>query len=251
MTSRLPPLTAAVADVDVPEVTRLLAADPRSVEEVSWEALSPLHWACTGRGSAQICEMLLHAGANPDKQNSWGSTPLHYACYGNHVECVRVLAGRGASVDIVDCYGRTPKDDAEHRRHTAVVDLLMGGDPEDLIGFDSSLEVTEDAGVAIPAPAAATGMNWQREKWQEATRKVQQMHAGVKAWQQAVQEKESRPQEPPLAAEPRTPAEITEEQAEAAKERGNEAMKANKFNQAVSHYTEALRVAPTKAVYYS
>ena len=230
---------------------------------MSWEQLTPLHWACTGRGSAQICELLLNAGANPNKQNSWGSTPLHYACYGNHVECVRVLAGRGARVDIVDCHGRTPKDDAEHRRHTAVLELLMGGHPEDLIGFDSSLEVTvnsslevtEEGGVPIPPPTAAVGRTWQREKWQEATRKVWRMHAGVKAWQQTVQERESRPLEPPQLAEARTPDEISEEQAEAqaeaAKERGNEAMKANKFNQAVSHYTEALRVAPTNWVYYS
>ena len=50
------------------------------------------------------------------------------------------------------------------------------------------------------------------------------------------------------AADPRSANEIT---AEAAKERGNEAMKAEKYNQAVSHYTEALRMAPTNHVYSS
>jgi hypothetical protein len=187
---------------------------------------------------ARVPSAISDAGANPDQQNSWGSTPLHYACYGNHLECVRTLAGRGASTQIVDSYGRTPKDDAEQRGHTAVVELLAAGGPEDdLIGFDSSLEVTE-GGVAIPPPAATpAGTTWQREKWQEATRKVRQMHAGVTAFRETVEEKRPRPldplEPPPPAAEPKTAAEITADQAEAAKERGNEAMKANKFNQAV------------------
>lgn len=240
MTSKLPPLTAAVADTDAAEVSRQLAKDPRNAQELSWENLTPLHWACSGRGSAQICELLLNAGANPDAQNSWGSTPLHYACYGNHPECVRVLAGRGASVDIVDRYGRTPKDDAEHRQHTGIVDLLTSGGPnraEDLIGFDSSIEATEDGGVAIPSPAAVLETKSDRHE--------EEQQEGKKDTEQPEVKKESE------AAQPRTPADIATEEAEAAKERGNEAMKANKFNQAVSHYTEALRVAPTSAIYYS
>ena len=188
--SKLPPLTAAVADLNAAEAARLLAADPLCVNELSWEALTPLHWACTGRASAKICEMLLGAGANADLQNSWGSTPLHYACYGNHVECVRVLRQGGASLAVVDRCGRTPKEDAERRGHGSAVELLsLPPPPDDLIGFDSSIEPTE-GGVVVPPPGVgpASGTTWQREKWQDAAAKVKLMQMGVTAFQDSVSE---------------------------------------------------------------
>ena len=59
--SKLPPLSAAVADLNLAEAAKMVAADARSVDELSWEGLTPLHWACTGSGSAQLCELLLSA----------------------------------------------------------------------------------------------------------------------------------------------------------------------------------------------
>lgn len=67
---------------------------------------------------------LLRARADPNIRNSFGSTPLHYACYGGHRECVRVLLDNGADASIRDELGRTPRDDAQLRAHAQVLELL-------------------------------------------------------------------------------------------------------------------------------
>ena len=44
----------------------------------------------------QICKFLLENGSEKDQKNSLGWTPLHEACYFNHLDTVQLLLVHGA-----------------------------------------------------------------------------------------------------------------------------------------------------------
>lgn len=44
----------------------------------------------------EICKFLLEAGSEKDQQNELGWTPLHEACYFNHLDTVQLLLVHGA-----------------------------------------------------------------------------------------------------------------------------------------------------------
>ncbi len=139
-----------------------------------------------------------------------------------------MLLEGGARVDVVDQDGRTPRQDAEGRGHLQVVDLLRerggSGGSGDLIGF------ADGDGSAPPVVAGPPG-DAAKEKWQEAQKKVTLMKAGVAAFQSAAGEDEKAVPPPAVGTQPPEPV----DPGEAAKQRGNEAMKSEKYNQAVSH----------------
>jgi len=51
---------------------------------------------------------LLEKGANPNKTNKWGMTPLSVACHKKNLEVVELLLKHGAKLNIVDKQGKTP-----------------------------------------------------------------------------------------------------------------------------------------------
>jgi len=80
-------------------------------------------------GHADIVRLLLDAGEDPDRYNPEGlhsqATPLHHAALAGHEAVVRLLAERGARLDIKDTiYGSTPIGWAEHGGQTAVAEYL-------------------------------------------------------------------------------------------------------------------------------
>ena len=48
----------------------------------------------------QICKFLLENGGDTDQKNSVGWTPLHEACYFNHLDTVQLLLVHGADATI-------------------------------------------------------------------------------------------------------------------------------------------------------
>lgn len=86
-------------------------------------------------GHAGIVGRLLAAGESPDRYNPDGlhahATPLHHAALGGHLAVVRLLAERGARLDIRDrIYHATPVGWAEHGGHTHVAaELRRRGAP--------------------------------------------------------------------------------------------------------------------------
>jgi ankyrin repeat protein len=80
-------------------------------------------------GHAEIVQMLLDAGEDPNRYNPSGfqahSTPLHYAASGGYEEIVRLLVERGARLDLRDTiWQSTPEGWASHGDKIQVADYL-------------------------------------------------------------------------------------------------------------------------------
>jgi ankyrin repeat protein len=90
-------------------------ADPNATQGPRHDR--PLHRAAT-RGSPELVEMLLDAGADPDGRNGRGETPLHAAANADARKAVavaRALLARGAHIDATDELGETPVHRAAER----------------------------------------------------------------------------------------------------------------------------------------
>jgi ankyrin repeat protein len=96
-TGRAVALLRAGLDVDVP----LQSLEQRSSE---WGS-TPLHVAAEA-GQLEMAGLLLDRGADPNRGNTRGATPLHKAVA--HPDIVRLLIDRGADVNARDETGRTP-----------------------------------------------------------------------------------------------------------------------------------------------
>ena len=87
-----------------------------------------LAWAAQF-GHAAIVKLLLDMGEDPNRFNPQGahshSTPMHQAALAGHGDTVRLLAERGARVDIKDIlWDGTPADWAEHGGHPEIAAYL-------------------------------------------------------------------------------------------------------------------------------
>ena len=89
---------------------------------------TPLGIAAT-RGYFPIVTYLVEQGADIEKADNYGKTPLHAAVIeGNtdgHLNVVRYLLEQGANRDKTDIHGYTPLHHANHDRHVEIAKLLM------------------------------------------------------------------------------------------------------------------------------
>ena len=68
-----------------------------------------LHLSCRARKPNIVSQILASPGAlDIDQKDSFGQTPLHYACRSGEAESVRLLLKHGANVDVVDANLCTP-----------------------------------------------------------------------------------------------------------------------------------------------
>lgn len=89
--------------------------------------VTPLHSAMATRrpeAAAGIARTLLAQGADPNRQQEGGWTPLHAAAQSGDPELVSLLLEHGADRDLANDAGQTPLDLAVAREHIAVVALL-------------------------------------------------------------------------------------------------------------------------------
>jgi ankyrin repeat protein len=92
-----------------------------------------LTWAAT-RGRVRAVRLLLELGAGVDVRGTFGgprhgvgTTALHHAAEGGHLEVIEVLLAAGAGRTIEDdLYGGTPASWAEHNGQDAALALLSG-----------------------------------------------------------------------------------------------------------------------------
>ena len=102
-------------------------ADPNATQGPHHDC--PLHRAAT-RGSPELVEMLLDAGADPDGRNGRGETPLHAAANADARKAVavaRALLARGAHIDATDELGETPVHRAAERDTAELLEYSTAG----------------------------------------------------------------------------------------------------------------------------
>ncbi|KAF4168829.1 hypothetical protein CNMCM6936_000774 [Aspergillus lentulus] len=73
-------------------------------------------------GYERLLGLLLKHGANPNAQNAW---PLHVAIFDNKIAMVRLLLAHGADVNRKDSKGRTPLLYAIYQHYDHIVKLLL------------------------------------------------------------------------------------------------------------------------------
>lgn len=105
----------------------LLRADPSLARaedrSESGERNTPLHYAAC-QGHAEVCALLLDAGALLEARNEGGVTALFLAAQANQPRVVELLLARGASPDVRDkIHGFSAVDVAAT---SAIVALLRG-----------------------------------------------------------------------------------------------------------------------------
>jgi ankyrin repeat protein len=118
-------MLAAVLAGDAEAVAALLDADPQLADlaDRAPGRLSVLHHAAR-RGDLSIVELLLAAGASPDKRSHDGSTPLHEAALGGHLGVARALVAAGSDTCATTNAGFSVLDAARVGGHLSVVELL-------------------------------------------------------------------------------------------------------------------------------
>ncbi|SBV92635.1 membrane hypothetical protein [uncultured delta proteobacterium] len=133
-----PPLVEAAAvtakNHGVAQMLLDAGADPNktgSNEHQGNKLLSALHVATT-RGTAEVMQALLAAGAHIDHKDDTGQTALHMAAMRGNTEAVKLLLEKGANVSIQDGLGMTPLHRAALAGNEKACSLLLAaGAPVD------------------------------------------------------------------------------------------------------------------------
>ncbi len=89
------------------------------------EALEALLHDAAERGDVDTMTQLLNDGAEVDKANEWGATPLYVACENGHVDAARLLLDKGADIDRANNIGVTPLLTACDYGHVDAARLLL------------------------------------------------------------------------------------------------------------------------------
>ena len=79
----------------------------------------------TREGNIEKVKELLLKGAEVNKPDGRGVTPLMYAAWAGYTELVKVLVNNGADVNAEDPNGKTVLMHAEHNYHTDTIDYLI------------------------------------------------------------------------------------------------------------------------------
>jgi ankyrin repeat protein len=116
----------AVRDRDGTEATKFLDKPGSTLVNTSDQSNgeTALHIVVRRRDEPWT-QFLLQRGADPNKADKRGATPLSVAVGLGFVEGVEHLLKHGANVDVSDSAGETPLITAVHRRDVAIIRLLL------------------------------------------------------------------------------------------------------------------------------
>uniref|UniRef100_A0A670ZVI3 Cyclin dependent kinase inhibitor 2B n=1 Tax=Pseudonaja textilis TaxID=8673 RepID=A0A670ZVI3_PSETE len=112
-------LCRAAAEGNVADLRRLLDgdADPNGLNVYGRSAIQVMNL-----GNPRVAALLLERGANPNVPDpSTGSLPVHDAAREGFLDTLEVLVSGGARLDLRNCYGRLPLDEAAERGQNQVI----------------------------------------------------------------------------------------------------------------------------------
>ncbi|XP_018591212.2 cyclin-dependent kinase 4 inhibitor B isoform X1 [Scleropages formosus] len=115
-------LASAAAAGDAERVAQLLQ-DGAAVDAVNRFGRTPLQVMMMG--STAVARLLLDHGANPEVQDSTGSSPLHDAAREGFLETVQLLCSFQANPHVRDMWNRRPIDLATEKGHREVMAFLQ------------------------------------------------------------------------------------------------------------------------------
>ena len=111
------------ADFDNRPVAKLLVSASKDVNiQGGNDKLTPLHYV----RSAELAELILKNGGDPNVRASNGQTSLHWV---KHQAVARVVVMYGGDLNAEDVYGRTPMDYTSTKELVHAL-VLLGADPE-------------------------------------------------------------------------------------------------------------------------
>lgn len=119
-------LRRAIDDNKIDIVQELVKSYPDMINQSIFmcHRWTPLFLAVI-HGHQEIVEILIKAGADPNKQDDRGMTSLHWAAYFGHQPIVKTLIQSGAQLDIVDNEGWTALHKATSEGHRQIVKVLI------------------------------------------------------------------------------------------------------------------------------
>lgn len=99
-----------------PEMLLLLLALGGNIDSSDSYGRTPLMWACYGGESEELITVLLEWGADLNIRDVTGYTALHWAVVSSNFHCGKHLINAGAQQDILDEKNKTAKDWALERK---------------------------------------------------------------------------------------------------------------------------------------
>ena len=137
----LPDLTRAFLKISGKDFYDVLASTPRpAIDDTNSTGMTTLAWAAK-HGDEDAVKALLAGGADPNRKDTAGLTPLHISVYAKTPECLRLLLNAKADIDIKDNYGNTALATTVHTEdETDFSELLLahGADIESTKLTDST-----------------------------------------------------------------------------------------------------------------
>jgi Ankyrin repeats (3 copies)/Ankyrin repeat len=117
-------------------------------------------FAAASAGDLAKVQALLDGGLSPDVKNEYGATPLAYASDKGHLEIVKLLLARGATVDVEDTfYHSTALAWAAYNGHAEIVRALIGAgaNPEGAVMMAINRDKPAVVKVVLESGKVATG----------------------------------------------------------------------------------------------
>ena len=114
--------------------------DPKATLDTEVLDLASRIFDMARSGDAAMLAAYLDAGAPVNLTNTNGDTLVMLASYHGHESAVTALIARGADVDRHNNRGQTPLAGAVFKNDTTIIELLLSADADPLAGSPSALE---------------------------------------------------------------------------------------------------------------
>ncbi len=95
------------------------------VDPEALDATTALVYTCGVMGNAAITRLLLEAGADPNRRDDEGNTPLFWAIDDGYIETAQELISHGAEVNLKNNFGHTSLMSAASRGPLELVEFLL------------------------------------------------------------------------------------------------------------------------------